>query len=51
MGKNISWGKKEMGKQFHLPYYIEVVGKNTKWGKEEGHGNQALKKWGWGRKL
>ena len=39
-----------MGKQFHLPYYIEVVGKIAKWRKEEGHGNQALKM-GMGKKV
>ena len=32
-------GKKEKGKQYHLPYYIEIAWKNIKWGKGNGEGN------------
>ena len=38
MWKNIT-EKQGKGKQYHLPYNIEVVGKNINWGRAEENGN------------
>ena len=43
-----------MGKQYHLPLYIEATLKNNKWGQGEGNenfgeDNQDLKKLGVGK--